>query len=129
MELTCKQPATGLADLPRILEERIIGQRFAIARISRAVQAAELGLNDTGVRPKGSFLLLGPTGVGKTESAKCFTEAIFGSIDAMKFRSSMTLFEAASGGAGTFGQALDSFFDGVRDGATLDLLAGTGAPG
>ncbi len=56
-------------------------------------------------------------------------DAIFGSVDAMKFRSSMTLFEAASDGAGTFGQALDSFFDGVRDAATLDLLAGDGANG
>src|SRR6201998_700264 len=84
MELTCIQPAVVLADLPRILEDRIIGQRFAIARISRAVQAAELGLNDTGVRPKGSFLLLGPTGVGKTESAKCFTEAIFGSKETLE---------------------------------------------
>src|ERR1700759_2154834 len=84
MELSCIQTATGLADPPRILEERIIGQRFAIARISRAVQAAELGLNDTGVRPKGSFLLLGPTGVGKTESAKCFTEALFGSRETLE---------------------------------------------
>jgi ATP-dependent Clp protease ATP-binding subunit ClpB len=84
LQLTCHQPAIALPDLPRILEERIIGQRFAVARISRAVQAAELGLNDTGVRPKGSFLLLGPTGVGKTESAKCFTEAIFGSQDTLE---------------------------------------------
>jgi ATP-dependent Clp protease ATP-binding subunit ClpB len=83
-QLACNLSAVGLADLPRILEERIIGQRFAVARISRAVQAAELGLNGTGVRPKGSFLLLGPTGVGKTESAKCFTEAIFGSQETLE---------------------------------------------
>jgi len=76
LQLTSDHPVVGLSDLPRILEERIIGQRLAVARISRAVQAAELGLNDTGARPKGSFLLLGPTGVGKTESAKCFTETI-----------------------------------------------------
>ena len=76
LQLTSNHSVVGLSDLPRILEERIIGQRLAVARISRAVQAAELGLNDTGARPKGSFLLLGPTGVGKTESAKCFTEAI-----------------------------------------------------
>lgn len=56
-------------------------------------------------------------------------EAIFGSIDAMKFRSSMTLFEAASDGAGTFGQAIDSFFGGTRDAATLALLAGEGPAG
>jgi len=76
LQLTPNHSVVGLSDLPRILEERIIGQRLAVARISRAVQAAELGLNDTGARPKGSFLLLGPTGVGKTESAKCFTETI-----------------------------------------------------
>ena len=50
-------------------------------------------------------------------------EAIFGSVDAMKLRSSMTLFEAAADEAGTFGQALDSFFGGARDAATLALLA------
>jgi ATP-dependent Clp protease ATP-binding subunit ClpA len=82
--LTSDLSAVGLADLPGILEGRIVGQRLAVARICRAVQAAELGLNDTGVRPKGSFLLLGPTGVGKTESAKCFTEAIFGSKETLE---------------------------------------------
>ena len=56
-------------------------------------------------------------------------EAIFGSVDAMKFRSSMTLFEAAADGAGTYGQALDSFFGGMRDTATLALLAREGPAG
>ena len=84
LQLKINQPAIVLADLPRILEDRLVGQRFAIARISRAVQAAELGLNATGARPKGSFLLLGPTGVGKTESAKCFTEVIFGSKETLE---------------------------------------------
>ena len=51
-------------------------------------------------------------------------EAIFGKVDAMKFRSSMTLFEAASDGAGPFAAALDAFHGGERDGATLRLLAG-----
>src|ERR1700675_380887 len=54
------------------------------SRIARAVQAAELGLNDDGHRPKCSFLFLGPTGVGKTESAKCFTEYIFGGRAALE---------------------------------------------
>jgi ATP-dependent Clp protease ATP-binding subunit ClpA len=84
LQQTCNRSAVVLSDLPGILEERIVGQRFAVARICRAVQAAELGLNDTGVRPKGSFLLLGPTGVGKTESAKCFTEVIFGSKETLE---------------------------------------------
>ena len=51
-------------------------------------------------------------------------EAIFGAIDAMKFRSSMTLFEAAADGAGRFGEALEAFYGGERDPATLRLLAG-----
>jgi ATP-dependent Clp protease ATP-binding subunit ClpA len=67
-----------LSGLPAYLESRIAGQSAAVARIARAVQAAELGLNDGGSRPKCSFLFLGPTGVGKTESAKRFTEYLFG---------------------------------------------------
>ena len=51
-------------------------------------------------------------------------EAIFGGVDAMKFRSSMTLFEAASDGSGAFGAALDAFYDGERDAATLQLIGG-----
>ena len=50
-------------------------------------------------------------------------EAIFGPVDAMKFRSSMTLFEAAAGG-GPFGEAIDGFYGGRRDDRTLTLLAG-----
>lgn len=56
-------------------------------------------------------------------------EAIFGPVDAVKFRSSMTLFEAASGSARPFGEALDTFFDGIRDPATLALLASSGSGG
>jgi hypothetical protein len=63
-----------LSGLASYIESRIAGQSVAIGRIARAIQAAELGLNDEGNRPRGSFLFLGPTGVGKTESAKCFTE-------------------------------------------------------
>jgi ATP-dependent Clp protease ATP-binding subunit ClpA len=67
-----------LSGLPAYLNSRVAGQAAAIDRIARAVQAAELGLNEESDRPKCSFLLLGPTGVGKTESAKCFTEYLFG---------------------------------------------------
>ena len=84
LQVACSPAAAALPNLPGILEERILGQRLAVARIAKAVQAAELGLNDAGSRPKGSFLLLGPTGVGKTESAKCFTEAIFGSQETLE---------------------------------------------
>ena len=51
-------------------------------------------------------------------------ETILGLVDALKFKSSMTLFAEVSGGADPFAQALDSFFDGERDDATLELLAG-----
>jgi ATP-dependent Clp protease ATP-binding subunit ClpA len=73
-----------LSGLPSYLESRIAGQSAAIGRIARAVQAAELGLNERGTRPRCSFLFLGPTGVGKTESAKCFTEYLFGSQSALQ---------------------------------------------
>jgi ATP-dependent Clp protease ATP-binding subunit ClpA len=73
-----------LSGLPSYLESRIAGQSAAIGRIARAIQAAELGLNNAGNRPKGSFLFLGPTGVGKTESAKCFNEYLFGSRSALE---------------------------------------------
>lgn len=73
-----------LSGLPRYLDSRIAGQSTAIGRIACAVQAAELGLNERGSRPRCSFLFLGPTGVGKTESAKCFTEYLFGSLSALE---------------------------------------------
>jgi ATP-dependent Clp protease ATP-binding subunit ClpA len=84
LQLASSPAAGALPNLPSIFEERILGQRLAVARIAKAVQAAELGLNNAGSRPKGSFLLLGPTGVGKTESAKCFTEAIFGTSETLE---------------------------------------------
>jgi ATP-dependent Clp protease ATP-binding subunit ClpA len=68
-----------LAGLTDYLDSLIIGQTGATARISKAIQAAELGLSDVRDRPKASFLFLGPTGVGKTECAKRFTEYLFGS--------------------------------------------------
>jgi ATP-dependent Clp protease ATP-binding subunit ClpA len=73
-----------LSGLATYLESRIAGQSVAIGRIARAIQAAELGLNDGGNRPRCSFLFLGPTGVGKTESAKCFTEYLFGGRAALE---------------------------------------------
>ncbi len=73
-----------LSGLRNFLETRIAGQAGAAGKVARAIQAAELGFNDGGHGPKCSFLLLGPTGVGKTESAKCFTEYIFGSRIALE---------------------------------------------
>jgi ATP-dependent Clp protease ATP-binding subunit ClpA len=73
-----------LSGLPGYLNSRIAGQGAAIERIARAIQAAELGLNEAVNRPKCSFLFLGPTGVGKTETAKCFAEYLFGSRSALE---------------------------------------------
>ena len=64
------------------LHKRIVGQEEAIATISRAVRRARAGLKDP-KRPIGSFLFLGPTGVGKTELAKALAQFMFGSEDAL----------------------------------------------
>jgi ATP-dependent Clp protease ATP-binding subunit ClpC len=63
------------------LAERVVGHVSAIGRIARQLRKAAAGLR--GKRPLGSFMLLGPTGVGKTETAKALAEALFGSADAM----------------------------------------------
>ncbi len=64
------------------LHQRIIGQDEAVLAVSRAVKIARVGLKDP-KRPIGSFLFLGPTGVGKTELAKALAEFMFGTEDAM----------------------------------------------
>ncbi|MFM8177378.1 MAG: AAA family ATPase, partial [Candidatus Limnocylindrus sp.] len=61
---------------------RVIGQEQAIGTLSRAVRRARAGLKDP-KRPIGSFLFLGPTGVGKTELAKALAEFMFGTEDAL----------------------------------------------
>jgi ATP-dependent Clp protease ATP-binding subunit ClpA len=66
--------AEKLVGLEDYLLSRIIGQDDAVRRIGGAVVDAELGLNDVGPRPKGSFLLMGPTGVGKTETSKAISD-------------------------------------------------------
>jgi ATP-dependent Clp protease ATP-binding subunit ClpA len=67
-----------LQGLESYLNARVIGQEDALARVSRALLAAECDLNERGPRPKGSFLFMGSRGIGKTETAKAFTEYLFG---------------------------------------------------
>ena len=67
-----------LQDLESYLKSRVIGQEDALARVSRALQAAQCDLNDRGPRPKGAFLFMGARGIGKTQTAKAFTEYLFG---------------------------------------------------
>ena len=71
-----------LLHLEDILHERVIGQDEAVERVSEAILRSRAGIQDPN-RPIGSFLFLGPTGVGKTELSKALAEAMFGSEDAM----------------------------------------------
>lgn len=71
-----------LIRLEKILHNRVIGQDEAVKAVSKAIRRARSGLKDP-TRPIGSFMFLGPTGVGKTELAKALAEAIFGSEDSM----------------------------------------------
>lgn len=68
--------------LEESLEERVVGQPFAISAVSDAIRAARVGLNDPH-KPLGVFLFLGPTGVGKTELAKTLADLLFNREDAM----------------------------------------------
>jgi len=71
-----------LLKMEEILHKRVIGQNEAVSAVSRAIRRGRVGLKDP-KRPVGSFLFLGPTGVGKTELCKALAEAVFGDEDAM----------------------------------------------
>ena len=71
-----------LLKLEKILHKRVIGQEEAVTAVAKAIRRGRVGLKDPN-RPIGSFLFLGPTGVGKTELSKALAEAMFGSEDAM----------------------------------------------
>ena len=73
---------TRYASMVEHIKERIIGQDEAVLAVSRAVKTARVGLKDP-KRPIGSFLFLGPTGVGKTELAKALAEFMFGSEESL----------------------------------------------
>lgn len=71
-----------LRKLPDILKKRVVGQEDAVNAIAKSIRRARVGLKDPN-RPIGSFLFLGPTGVGKTELSKALAEAMFGDENAM----------------------------------------------
>jgi len=74
--------ATRLMHMEEILHKRVVGQDEAIKAVARAVRRARAGLKDPN-RPIGSFIFLGPTGVGKTELCKALGEALFGDEDSL----------------------------------------------
>ncbi len=71
-----------LCNMESILHRRVIGQNEAVTAVSRAIRRGRVGLSDPN-RPIGSFLVLGPTGVGKTELCRALAEAVFGESEAM----------------------------------------------
>ena len=71
-----------LCNMESILHRRVIGQNEAVTAVSRAIRRGRVGLSDPN-RPIGSFLFLGPTGVGKTELCRALAEAVFGESEAM----------------------------------------------
>ena len=77
-----QQEENQLRDLDKELEAHVIGQSQAVDKVARAIRRNRIGLNKSG-RPIGSFLFVGPTGVGKTETAKQLAKRLFGSKDAM----------------------------------------------
>ncbi len=77
-----KTESERLLALESVLHKRIVGQTEAVGALSKAIRRGRVGLKDPG-RPIGSFIFLGPTGVGKTELCKALAEAMFGSENAM----------------------------------------------
>lgn len=74
--------AERLMNLEKILHERVISQEKAVSAVARAIRRGRVGLKDPN-RPIGSFLFLGPTGVGKTELSKALAQALFGTENAL----------------------------------------------
>lgn len=77
-----EEESERLLRLEDVLHERIVGQHEAVSAVARAIRRGRVGLKDP-KRPVGSFIFLGPTGVGKTELCKTLAEAMFGSENAM----------------------------------------------
>ena len=78
----CEAESERLLKLPEVLRKRVIGQEDAVLAVAKAIRRARVGLQNP-QRPIGSFLFLGPTGVGKTELSKALAEAVFGKEDAL----------------------------------------------
>ena len=77
-----KEESERLINMENVLHERVIGQSEAVTAIAKAIRRGRVGLKDP-KRPVGSFIFLGPTGVGKTELCKALAEAMFGDENAM----------------------------------------------
>ena len=76
------QELEGHSDMEQVLHERVVGQDEAVTSIAKAIRRGRVGLKDP-KRPVGSFIFLGPTGVGKTELCKALAQAMFGDENAM----------------------------------------------
>ena len=81
VELT-REESDRLLNMEKILHERVVGQDEAVSAVSRAIRRGRVGIKDP-KRPTGSFIFLGPTGVGKTELCKALAQAMFGDENAM----------------------------------------------
>lgn len=77
-----KEESERLLNMEKILHERIVGQDKAVSAVAKAIRRGRVGIKNPN-RPLGSFIFLGPTGVGKTELCKSLAEAMFGSEDAI----------------------------------------------
>lgn len=77
-----QEESERLLNMEKILHERVVGQEEAVKAVSRAIRRGRVGLKDP-KRPVGSFIFLGPTGVGKTELCKALAQAMFGDENAM----------------------------------------------
>ena len=81
VELT-REESERLLNMEKILHERVVGQNEAVSAVARAIRRGRVGIKDP-KRPTGSFIFLGPTGVGKTELCKALAAAMFGDENAM----------------------------------------------
>ena len=88
-----QEEAERLLNLEAVLHERVVGQEPAVKAVAEAIRRARAGIKDP-KRPVGSFIFLGPTGVGKTELARTLAEYLFGEEDAM-IRIDMSEFQEA----------------------------------